>query len=151
MGNFYAENVSITSSDQAIFLGPGDLSSVHLRNVDLQYGAAPLAAGALLWLSDNAPTPTGSMDNVWVTALPSQPTWAWYDIAVWPKTDGYSDGGVTFPFAGWGTTVSADGNSVTFAAVDQISGQINFGRPPSGSFVSAASVGLNYKSPHPGP
>ena len=151
-GNIYIENVSITTSDQGIFWqNHGPSKSIHLRNVDLQYGAPPVANGALLWIredGDSTPVLPGSMNNVYVGDNP----WfsPWYTTSVWPKNYNIPDEQwQPYHFWTWGTMPSADGQSVTFEPAAQITGTIRRGPPPGGHFVQAANVGLNYKSPWP--
>ena len=165
-GNIYYENCSFTTSDQAIFLqasqvnGDGSITywpvanTVNFHNVDLQYGAAPVAGGGLLWLADiqaALPVSGGTINGLYVTSKTELPYsgWPWYEVALWPKDAGwvYDDG--SMPCKGWGTIVSSDGESVTCAPADKMAGSIYYGRPAGGSFVQAVNVGRNYKSPWP--
>lgn len=155
LGNVYIENFTGVTSDQGFFFpNYGPTKSIHLRNVDLSYGAAPLAQGALIWLrADNTkPILPGSMEEVYVTPLPSHPAWRWYSISVWPKNYNIKDPQfVRYKFWLWGNIPSADGRACSFMPADQITGYIRLGPPPGGSFVSAQNVGLNYRSPHDRP
>jgi hypothetical protein len=156
LGHLYIENFSGWTVDQGFFLPVRSATphgSFYFKNVELHY-SSNLYGAALIWLRDDSSQPVlpGTMDNVWVSDVyPANPSWPWYDVAVWPKTSTWTDGGVDYPFASWGTILSADKKSVTFMPVTQITGKINAGLPPGGSFVKASQVGLNYRSPHDRP
>jgi hypothetical protein len=149
LGYLKVENLTGITDYQGFFIpNRAPFKGFHFRNVDLRYGSSP-SSGALFWFRDNQSQPVfpGTLENVWAGPHPS--VTPWYDVSVWPKSKASKYDVGTYDWPSWGTVPAADGLSVTFSAANQITGSIQKGAPPGGSFVTPSKVGWSYVSPHP--
>jgi hypothetical protein len=116
--------------------GSAKLSNINLVSIGKQTWGPHNNGGFLMWLVKDGACNTAypiTLENVYLMPRAERTL----DSIVWP----------TGADKGCASTLSADGNTLSFPKLPVISGLVKKGMPPSGDFVPAGMAGVNYISP----
>ncbi|WP_445148138.1 hypothetical protein [Baekduia sp. Peel2402] len=129
------DRLTATTNYQGIFNQPdqGAIGPVDLRHVDMAYdNVGAKTGGYLLWLTNGCAAATTTLSEVYVKGRSGSTLGS----TVWPPTGQATN----CPGILSGTT------AISWPSLP-ITGSARWGTPPGGSFVTAADVGVTYRSP----